>query len=1025
MEDRNAILMKARNTKIPTLAAVYYPEEDATGVIPTNRILDISSCEVNAKVTIRWSKDTLLPARIIALSDSRQKLEEAIDNFEQDMDENDLDTCTALKQDKKGIKKKRTVKSLKMDSMEVKDKKKAKVLRTVQHPNIAIPCTSRSEDHPRYQLTTDLQAKINSLLNNTSSSVISSVNFYSKSAVNPVFKNSSLKTVAQPLEGITDPTVTREKTCLEKSPIIPSEPSVEHHTSSDCATNVAISEGAYTDSVILSTTIEDIPTTVLQATQEETCLGNTTSQDFMNGTKADQETCAEIATQTASTEISTHTAMFDRATIDNSTQMDSPATASAEIAIQTACIDTDSTEVSTQTAVFDRATIDNFTQMDSPATASAEIAIQTACLDTASKEVSTQTAVFDRATIDNFTQMDSPTTASAENAIQTACLDTASAEVSTQTAVFNRATIDNSTQMDSPTTASAENAIQTACLDTASAEVSTQTTCMQILTTAVTTQTALPDTASAETSTQDLYSQMDVTNNATQTSSQETISVEIASQTSPQTANEDIDRETTLQQTTSLGISMQGATEEETFATSRCQLSALQKTFLGNVIQSPSPTLTLLEDVTQPESSTPDPDVQNTSLPVLNLSDCFPELDDPYVERQHRMMRNVEDNHSALKQLQKSMDEIKKLLEKIVSHPVEANPSPSQLMQQSISTAAWTTISGRENIPACKSPPKKPETAAKAVPSSIFTNMDTLIAKSPQSSEQAATQALPTSIFTSIETLATSSDPNQKSISEATIHVAKSIFRSVDFLAASSCQTLSGLVPSDNSTTESQPEVQHQPETVDTLDFLEVRGDEIVERMSRDVDGPVDEVDEADKQPENTINDRSLDVDDSQQEHASTSLDGSKIIISKPDFWKMTIKSVISCGAKHVQDQGHILPEYEKNNPVFLELVEDIRGQKQEHRQKFATSLFRAMCTVEDVYKKNVNGRVFCGGNVEKAKVNPVKVKDIKEICFRCFPCTPAEEEKATRVIERTLNKVIWKFNKYLADHFDLTPILS
>ena len=54
--------------KIAKLAAVYYMDEDATGVIPTNRILDISSCEVNTKITIRWSNDMHIPARIIALS---------------------------------------------------------------------------------------------------------------------------------------------------------------------------------------------------------------------------------------------------------------------------------------------------------------------------------------------------------------------------------------------------------------------------------------------------------------------------------------------------------------------------------------------------------------------------------------------------------------------------------------------------------------------------------------------------------------------------------------------------------------------------------------------------------------------------------------------------------------------------------------------------------------------------------------------------------------------------------------------
>lgn len=70
--NRNSNTFNWSNTsflaKVPFLAAVYYSEEDATGVIPTNRILDISSCEVNAKITIRGTQDKLIPARSIALS---------------------------------------------------------------------------------------------------------------------------------------------------------------------------------------------------------------------------------------------------------------------------------------------------------------------------------------------------------------------------------------------------------------------------------------------------------------------------------------------------------------------------------------------------------------------------------------------------------------------------------------------------------------------------------------------------------------------------------------------------------------------------------------------------------------------------------------------------------------------------------------------------------------------------------------------------------------------------------------------
>ena len=76
--------------------------------------------------------------------------------------------------------------------------------------------------------------------------------------------------------------------------------------------------------------------------------------------------------------------------------------------------------------------------------------------------------------------------------------------------------------------------------------------------------------------------------------------------------------------------------------------------------------------------------------------------------------------------------------------------------------------------------------------------------------------------------------------------------------------------------------VQHtaaKGKTVDTFAFVEMRGEESVENPCCD-------------------DDRSFEVDsiDAATEEATTSLNGSKIIISKPEFWKMTVKSVNTCG---------------------------------------------------------------------------------------------------------------------------------
>lgn len=173
---------------------------------------------------------------------------------------------------------------------------------------------------------------------------------------------------------------------------------------------------------------------------------------------------------------------------------------------------------------------------------------------------------------------------------------------------------------------------------------------------------------------------------------------------------------------------------------------------------------------------------------------------------------------------------------------------------------------------------------------------------------------------------------------------------------------------------------------IDLTDFLDMRGKKSADRANQDyeqtmeVEDTLNENYGSDSQQRNDTDsdDRTMDVNNNQQGGETTSPGKSKMSFTNPLFWKMAIKSLTTCGAKQIEDQGHVLPDYEKNNPMFTELVENIGGQKHEHRQWFATSLFWSMCTVEDIYQKNMNGRVFCSrGREGKAKVNPEKFKDI------------------------------------------------
>ena len=90
-----------------------------------------------------------------------------------------------------------------------------------------------------------------------------------------------------------------------------------------------------------------------------------------------------------------------------------------------------------------------------------------------------------------------------------------------------------------------------------------------------------------------------------------------------------------------------------------------------------------------------------------------------------------------------------------------------------------------------------------------------------------------------------------------------------------------------------------------------MRGEESVERPCCDDDKSMEVEDnissdatteENDNQEENDLT-----VNESQQEAATTSFNGSKVIISKPEFWQMTFKSLASCGVSHVEEQGYTL----------------------------------------------------------------------------------------------------------------------
>lgn len=243
-----------------------------------------------------------------------------------------------------------------------------------------------------------------------------------------------------------------------------------------------------------------------------------------------------------------------------------------------------------------------------------------------------------------------------------------------------------------------------------------------------------------------------------------------------------------------------------------------------------------------------DQELENTSFPLLNLSEYLTTLDDPYVQRQHRIMKQVEDNKASLKRIHESVDKIEALLKKIVHQPKGAEPYNNNGIEQSTSAVtrseAASVCSSAGNMLAPSlwtSTPKRLQTPAKIISSSIFSNVDMLAYKPSTTSDSATPQKLPKSIFASVESLASSSSNSsstQMSSSAATIEVAKSIFRSIDFLAASDCPSSAELLYTDKSSdiTEETLVVKQQRKPVNSEGFAKMREEESFGALNSDDD---------------------------------------------------------------------------------------------------------------------------------------------------------------------------------------------
>lgn len=95
------------------------------------------------------------------------------------------------------------------------------------------------------------------------------------------------------------------------------------------------------------------------------------------------------------------------------------------------------------------------------------------------------------------------------------------------------------------------------------------------------------------------------------------------------------------------------------------------------------------------------------------------------------------------------------------------------------------------------------------------------------------------------------------------------------------------------------------------------------------------------------------------------------------------------------------------------------RPKSGQDRRKFALSLFREICTVADVYNRNISGKGI--GSAKTGQVNQVKILAIRQTCFTYYPAAPSDVRDAWNAASRAIDKANWQFHKYLKKSFDLS----
>ena len=152
-----------------------------------------------------------------------------------------------------------------------------------------------------------------------------------------------------------------------------------------------------------------------------------------------------------------------------------------------------------------------------------------------------------------------------------------------------------------------------------------------------------------------------------------------------------------------------------------------------------------------------------------------------------------------------------------------------------------------------------------------------------------------------------------------------------------------------------------------------------------------------------------------------------KVKVSNPRFWDLPLITLIGNqpdGLNKNLDNFACLPAVNETFTIPQDALTHAMASSMSQRHRFATTVFRHICSIRDVYVGNVSGKFFRSpSHTVNRKICPIKMDALEKVCFEYFPSSPIEREKDWKIVVTALHKAIWYARKYIRNLLDISEI--